>query len=191
MTAGNNTNKDILGKIARTHELIMMIFFKEKKITRMPFSRRPTTRYKIEIVPHRIISIKSTSKTNLLHSLTFLHLVTFLHLTMTFLQLTFYLFLKVLGDFMTLTFLHLMPLILTLDLDTVMVHPYTKFGVSMSNASKVIAQTNRQTDRQNKNITCPHKRAVTRIKLGKMSFCCLDRGQCSLTVSALFCSITM
>ena len=40
-------------------------------------------------------------------------------------------FLNVLGDFMTLTFLHLMTLILKLTLDIVMVHPHTKFEVSM------------------------------------------------------------
>ena len=43
-----------------------------------------------------------------------------------------------------------MTLILKLDLDIVMVHPHTKFEVSMSNASKVIAQTDKQTGRQTK-----------------------------------------
>ena len=66
---------------------------------------------------------------------------------MTFLHF-FYLLLKVLSDFMTLTFLHLITLILELDLDIVMVHPYTKLEVPMSSALNVIAQTVKITDRQ-------------------------------------------
>ena len=62
-----------------------------------------------------------------------------------------------------------MTLILKLDLDIGMVHPYAKFEVSMSNASKVVARTNRQTDRHNENITSPHTRGVTK-KLFKISF---------------------
>jgi len=54
--------------------------------------------------------------------------MTFLHLIMNFLHLIFNCFLKVLGDFMTLTFLHLMTLILELDLDIIKVYSHYKYG---------------------------------------------------------------
>ena len=59
-----------------------------------------------------------------------------------------------------------MTLILKLDLDMVMMYHHTKNEVSMSGHSKVIAQTDTQTDRhththrQYENITFLHTRAV-------------------------------
>ena len=62
-----------------------------------------------------------------------------------------------------------MTLVLKLDLDMVKMYQYTKNEVSMSRHSKVIAQTDRQTDthtdRQYENITFPHSRPVKRIVL--------------------------
>ena len=74
--------------------------------------------------------------------------------------------------------LHPMTLVLKLDLDMVKILYHTKNEVSMSEHSKVIARTDRHTDRhtQHENITFPHTRAVMTVKWA-VSFACQEHTQ--------------